>query len=122
MRSAETETGSRPGDGSVPGVADDNLFNPKTAACFAMQFAGNIIPMFKADKPGSPFDHLMRAVQFHHPSRAYGAQVRELYLLGTFLAKKKYRFLRLGYISFITGLFASFAGFIIEVLFQSSSL
>jgi len=22
--------------------------------------------MFKADKPGSPYDHLMRAVQFHH--------------------------------------------------------
>jgi hypothetical protein len=179
--------------------------------------------MFKAEKPGSPFDHLMRAVQFHHvqlssmadmkanmlltmssvvltlclpqvvrythlwplyilisfclltvclaayavmpklppaagpapslqdpsfnilffgdftrlsqaqfenameeimndPSRAYGAQVREIYLLGTFLAKKKYRFLRLGYISFITGLFASFLGFIIEVLFQSSAL
>jgi hypothetical protein len=179
--------------------------------------------MFKAEKPGSPFDHLMRAVQFHHvqlssmadmkanmlltmssvvltlclpqvvthsrlwplyilisfcllticlaayavmpklppsnqpppnlqdpsfnilffgdfarltqeqfesamqeimndPSRTYGAQVREIYLLGTFLAKKKYRFLRLGYISFITGLFASFIGFIIMVLFNSVSL
>jgi hypothetical protein len=179
--------------------------------------------MFKADKPGSPFDHLMRAVQFHHvqlssmadmkanmlltmssvvltlclpqvvkydhlwplyilicfcllticfaayavmpklppaslpppnlqdpsfnilffgdftrlsqaqfestmeeimndPSRTYGAQVREIYLLGTFLAKKKYRFLRLGYLTFITGLFTSFAGFIIEVLLQKSSL
>jgi hypothetical protein len=54
------------------------------------------------------------------PSRAYGAQVREIYLLGTFLAKKKYRFLRLGYLSFITGLFASFAGFIIEVLLEKS--
>ncbi len=173
--------------------------------------------MFKAEKPGSPFDHLMRDVQFHHvqlssmadmkanmlltmssvvltlclpqvvknnhlwplyililfcllticlaayavmpklppvsqsapklddpsfnilffgdftrlsqaqfetameeimndPSRAYGAQVREIYLLGTFLARKKYRFLRLGYVSFITGLFASFIGFIIDVL------
>ena len=173
--------------------------------------------MFKAEKPGSPFDHLMRAVQFHHvqlssmadvkanmlltmssvvltlclpqllknshlwplyilisfcllticlatyavmpklppanqpapdvhapsfnllffgdftrlsqaqfessmeeimndPSRTYGAQVREIYLLGTFLAKKKYRFLRLGYLSFITGLFISFISFVIEVL------
>jgi len=173
--------------------------------------------MFKADKPGSPYDHLMRAVQFHHvqlssmadmkanmlltmssvvltlclpqvlnhdhlwplyilicfcllticlaayavmpklppanlpppnpqdpsfnllffgdftrlsqtqfesameevmndPSRVYGAQVREIYLLGTYLAKKKYRFLRLGYLAFITGLFAAFLGFIIEVL------
>jgi hypothetical protein len=173
--------------------------------------------MFKADKPGSPFDHLMRAVQFHHvqlssmadmkanmlltmssvvltlclpqvvrnnhlwplyilitfcllticlaayavmpklpptdrapvdlqdpafnilffgdftrlsqaqfesameeimndPSRAYGAQVREIYLLGTFLARKKYRFLRLGYLTFIAGLFASFVAFVIEAL------
>jgi hypothetical protein len=49
-------------------------------------------------------------------SRAYATQVREIYLLGTFLAKKKYRFLRLGYLAFITGLFAAFIGFIIEVL------
>ena len=50
------------------------------------------------------------------PGRTYGAQVREIYLLGTFLAKKKYRFLRLGYISFITGLFAACLGFIIIAL------
>jgi Family of unknown function (DUF5706) len=50
------------------------------------------------------------------PGRAYGAQVRELYLLGTFLAKKKYRYLRLGYLSFIAGLFASFVAFIICAL------
>ncbi|HEY5042874.1 MAG TPA: Pycsar system effector family protein [Verrucomicrobiae bacterium] len=46
------------------------------------------------------------------PSRTYGTQVRELYLLGTFLAKKKYRYLRLAYISFITGLTLSFIGFL----------
>jgi hypothetical protein len=48
--------------------------------------------------------------------RTYGAQVREIYLLGTFLAKKKYRFLRLGYLAFITGLFAACIGFIIIAL------
>ena len=37
----------------------------------------------------------------------YRAQVRELYTLGTFLATKKYRFVRLAYMSFISGLFAS---------------
>jgi hypothetical protein len=42
--------------------------------------------------------------------------VREIYLLGTFLAKKKYRFLRLGYLAFITGLFAACIGFIIIAL------
>ncbi len=41
-------------------------------------------------------------------SRAYEAQVREVYLLGTFLAVKKYRFLRLAYLAFIAGLFVSF--------------
>ncbi|HEY5297019.1 MAG TPA: hypothetical protein VIK59_03770 [Verrucomicrobiae bacterium] len=42
----------------------------------------------------------------------YGTQVRELYLLGTFLAKKKYRFLRLAYLSFFTGLLLTFTGFL----------
>ena len=42
------------------------------------------------------------------PSRTYEAQIRELYTLGTFLATKKYRFLRLAYVSFIAGLFVSF--------------
>lgn len=50
------------------------------------------------------------------PSRTYGTQVREIYILGKFLAKKKYRYLRLGYISFITGLFAAFISFIISAL------
>jgi Family of unknown function (DUF5706) len=42
------------------------------------------------------------------PSLTYEAQVREIYTLGTFLASQKYRYLRLAYITFITGLFASF--------------
>ena len=41
-------------------------------------------------------------------SRAYEAQVREVYLLGTFLAVRKYRFLRLAYLAFIAGLSVSF--------------
>jgi hypothetical protein len=36
-------------------------------------------------------------------SRVYEAQTREIYLLGIFLARKKYRFLRLAYLSFIAG-------------------
>lgn len=41
------------------------------------------------------------------PSRTYQVQVKEIYTLGKFLVTKKYRFLRLAYISFITGLFAT---------------
>jgi hypothetical protein len=41
------------------------------------------------------------------PTRTYEVQVREIYVLGSFLADKKYRFLRLAYMTFIAGLFAS---------------
>lgn len=61
------------------------------------------------------FESSMQELMSDH-SRTYGAQVRELYLLGTFLAKKKYRFLRLAYLSFITGLTLTFIGFLISVL------
>jgi hypothetical protein len=42
------------------------------------------------------------------PDQVYRAQLREIYLLGTFLARKKYRFLRLAYLSFILGFVACF--------------
>jgi hypothetical protein len=58
------------------------------------------------------FESAMQEVVNDH-SRIYGTQVRELYLLGIFLAQKKYRFLRLAYISFITGLTLAFIGFLI---------
>jgi Family of unknown function (DUF5706) len=51
-------------------------------------------------------------------SRTYQIMVREVYTLGVFLAKKKYRYLRLAYLSFITGLFASFIGFVCVALFD----
>jgi len=61
------------------------------------------------------FESAMGEIMNDH-SRTYAAQVREVYLLGAFLAKKKYRFLRLGYLSFITGLFAAFIAFVITEL------
>ncbi|UCG14245.1 MAG: hypothetical protein JSU72_07230 [Deltaproteobacteria bacterium] len=41
------------------------------------------------------------------PSRNYEAQVKEIYTLGTFLAKVKYRSLRLAYTTFIVGAFTA---------------
>ncbi len=41
------------------------------------------------------------------PSRAYEAQVREVYTLGIFLARRKYRYLRWAYLAFFGGLLAS---------------
>ncbi|MFT5283994.1 MAG: hypothetical protein ACI8TQ_000145 [Planctomycetota bacterium] len=43
------------------------------------------------------------------PSNAYEVQVREIYLLGEFLARKKYRYLRLAYLTLLLGLFSSSA-------------
>ena len=77
---------------------------------FNLLFFGDFTRLSQAQ-----FESAMEEVM-NDPSRAYGAQVREIYLLGSFLAKKKYRFLRLGYLAFITGLFAAFLGFIIEGL------
>jgi len=41
------------------------------------------------------------------PSKVYEAQVREVYILGIYLARNKYRFIRWAYIAFIAGLLAS---------------
>ena len=41
------------------------------------------------------------------PSKVYELQVREIYILGNFLAHTKYRYLRLAYMTFISGLRAS---------------
>lgn len=50
----------------------------------------------------SEFETAMEEMLNDH-NRVYEAQAREIYLLGTFLARKKYRFLRLAYLSFIAG-------------------
>lgn len=72
-------------------------------------------PLFFGDFTRMTQDHFERTMEeiMSDPNRVYGAQVREMYLLGTFLAQKKYRFLRYGYISFITGLFVSSVAFVI---------
>ena len=90
-----------PVDLSAPDVSN-STFNPL--------FFGDFTRMSQAQ-----FEAHMGEIM-SDPSRTYGAQVRELYLLGTFLAKKKYRFLRLAYLSFIAGLSSTFLCFIIAAL------
>ena len=62
--------------------------------------------LFFGDFTRLEFDEFETAMEgiLNDPSRAYTAQVRELYTLGTFLARKKYRFLRLAYLTFLAGL------------------
>ena len=52
------------------------------------------------------FEAEMEAM-LNDPSRAYEVQVREIYTLGAFLAHTKYHYLRLAYVTFITGILAS---------------
>jgi hypothetical protein len=74
-------------------------------------FFGDFTRMKQAD-----FESTMQEIMNDH-SRTYETQVREMYLLGTYLAKKKYRFLSYAYLSFICGLIGSFAGFLIKLFF-----
>ena len=41
------------------------------------------------------------------PAQAYEIQLKEVYTLGLFLEQKKYRFLRLAYLTFLAGLFVA---------------
>lgn len=76
-----------------------DIHNPGFNLLFFGDFTGLDYPDFAA-----AMEEMM-----NDPSRVYEAQVREIYLLGTFLAVKKYRFLRLAYLAFIAGLFVSVA-------------
>ena len=93
-------------------------FYPKTGAnegvgspWFNLLFFGDFVRL-----PYEEFETAMEEVM-NDPSRTYQVQVKELYTLGVFLAKKKYRFLRLAYLTFILGIFASaLVGFFSGVL------
>jgi hypothetical protein len=52
------------------------------------------------------FEAAMEGVMNDH-SRAYQVQLQEVYTSGLFLAKEKYRYIRLAYLTFIVGLAAS---------------
>ena len=66
-------------------------------------------PLFFGDFARLTFDEFQTAMLgiMETPRDAYLVQIREIYLLGMFLARKKYRFVRLAYISFIAGFLAS---------------
>lgn len=75
-----------------------DLQSPQFNLLFFGDFVGLSYEQFEAE---------MERVM-NDPSAVYQAQLREIYTLGVFLARKKYRFLRLAYTTFIVGLFASF--------------
>jgi len=50
-------------------------------------------------------------------SRTYETQLREVYVTGQYLAKKKYRFVRLAYITFIAGMVTTLAVYFVQHAF-----
>ena len=83
------------GRGQPPPDVESPMFN----LLFFGDFTALDYPAFEAEMERVMNDH----------SLTYQAQVREIYTLGVFLAQKKYRYLRLAYVAFIFGLFASVA-------------
>lgn len=71
--------------------------NPRFNLLFFGDFSGMNYPDFVAEMESA----------LNEPSRVYELQVREIYILGNFLAHTKYRYLRLAYVTFICGLLAS---------------
>jgi hypothetical protein len=71
------------------------------APSFNLLFFGDFVHL-----PYKEFETAMEEVM-NDLNLTYQVQVREMYTHGTFLAKKKYRCLRLAYISFFIGAFAS---------------
>lgn len=71
------------------------------SSTFNLLFFGDFIRM---DYPA--YKEAMEEVM-NDDSLAYEMQVREIYTLGKFLGAKKYRFVRLAYLSFISGALAS---------------
>ena len=61
------------------------------------------------------FEHAMEKVMNDH-EEAYKTQIKEIYLMGQYLAREKYRFVRLAYISFITGMVISSVLYVFRAL------
>jgi hypothetical protein len=52
------------------------------------------------------------------PEKVYEAQIREVYELGVYLGHQKYRYVRLAYLTFLSGLLASGATFVLVEIVQ----
>lgn len=76
--------------------------------------------MFFGDFSRLTQDEFEKAMEdvMNDPSKTYEVQVREIYLLGCFLEKQKFRFVRLAYLAFIAGMLISTAIFVVGGLMK----
>lgn len=84
----------------VPLRAGDRVVDPRSRT-FNLLFFGDFMQMSYDE-----FEGAMEKV-LNDPSEAYQVQVREIYTLGVFLARKKYRVLKMAYLTFLAGLLTS---------------
>ena len=88
----------------LPGISrrGQKAADPKApAAGFNLLFFGDFVRLSLEE-----YKVEMEAVM-NDPSRTYEVQVQEIYVLGKYLASRKYRLLRCAYLSFISGIAAS---------------
>lgn len=95
-----------PSADGIPPDAQSPLFN--------ILFFGDFVGMTYED-----FKREMERIMNDH-SRTYEVQIREVYNMGIYLAMKKYRYVRLAYLTFITGLVLSgcaliWGSFVVEI-------
>ena len=64
----------------------------------------------------SEFEEAMEEVM-NSPDKLYEVQIREVYMMGQYLEQSKFRFVRLSYLSFITGLILSSCVYIVGYYF-----
>jgi hypothetical protein len=66
-------------------------------------------PLFFADFIHLSYDEFLKRAEemSANPGSAHEAQAREVYAMGQYLAARKYKYVRLGYMAFLAGLIAS---------------
>ncbi|MBM4198038.1 MAG: hypothetical protein FJ197_13305 [Gammaproteobacteria bacterium] len=79
--------------------------------------SGGVNLLFFAEFSRMSYDEFERAMEttMNDADRTYEAQVREIYTLGRYLATRKYRYVRLAYMSFVGGLLISAAAYAIAL-------
>ena len=75
-------------------------------------------PLYFGNYVDIPYDEYARDLEeiMNDSDRTYEIMVREIYYSGVYLVKNKYRYIRLGYIFFFTGLIVTTLIFFIENL------
>lgn len=83
-------------NGRTPGQTPDTR-----ASSFNLLFFGSFVQMDYRD-----YERAMEKMM-NDPSEVYETQVREIYGMGQYLARKKYKFVQYSYLSFIAGVLIS---------------